>query len=106
MRVGEKSAEAVRGWWGYYQITEDRKPIWRVGSAGTLEILLASLAQTGGPEAHAAVTGGERRPAESNPQQPRSDAADFNRRMRKTARPVVWEGTGGAIPCPRPDQGG
>ena len=30
------------------------------------------------------------------------DAADFNRRMRKTARPVVWEGAGAQSPAPDP----
>ena len=30
-------------------------------------------------------------------------AAGFNRRMRKTARPVVWEGGRALIPVTRPD---
>jgi hypothetical protein len=29
---------------------------------------------------------------------PRPEAAGFNRRMRKTARPVVWEGDGAQSP--------
>ena len=29
-------------------------------------------------------------------------AADFNRRMRKTARPVGWEGAGAQSPAPDP----
>ena len=29
---------------------------------------------------------------------PRGEAAGFNRRMRKTARPVVWEGDGAESP--------
>jgi hypothetical protein len=33
----------------------------------------------------------------------RNKAAAFKRRMRKTARPVLWEGDGGAIPVTRPD---
>jgi hypothetical protein len=28
--------------------------------------------------------------------------AGFNRRMRKTARPVVWKGHGAKSPCPHP----
>jgi hypothetical protein len=28
--------------------------------------------------------------------------AAFNRRMRKTARPVVWEGAGAQSPAPDP----
>ena len=34
----------------------------------------------------------------------RRNAAGFNRRMRKTARPVVWEGDRAEIPVTRPDQ--
>ncbi len=32
--------------------------------------------------------------------------AGFNRRMRKTARPVVWKGYGVQFPVPPSDQGG
>ena len=32
----------------------------------------------------------------------RRNAAGFNRRMRKTARPVVWEGAGAQSPAPDP----
>jgi hypothetical protein len=31
--------------------------------------------------------------------------AAFNRRMRKTARPVVWEGAGAQSPAPDPIAG-
>ena len=34
----------------------------------------------------------------------RKEAAAFNRRMRKTARPVVWEGAGAQSPVPDPIQ--
>ncbi len=34
--------------------------------------------------------------------QPWHDAAAFNRWMRKTARPVVWEGAGTQFPAPDP----
>jgi hypothetical protein len=34
------------------------------------------------------------------------NAAAFNRRMRKTARPVVWEGAGAKSPSPDPIQAG
>jgi len=32
--------------------------------------------------------------------------AGFNRRMRKTARPVVWKGYGVQLPVPPSDPGG
>ena len=36
---------------------------------------------------------------------PRIEAAGFNRRMRKTARPVVWEGDGAQSPSLDPIEG-
>ena len=76
----ERWQQFIRGWWAYYQITDDRIPIFHLPTGGLdpqtyPEVLLATLAQTGGPEAQAAVPGVERRPAESSAQQQRSLAS-------------------------------
>ena len=123
----------VRGWWEYYQLAENRRPIYRLegwirrhirkcfwlrwhGPDGR-ERQLGALGLTGSQLKvahssrgawHVARTG-SLHTALSNATLRRygfldaigscgSKAAEFNRRMRKTARTVVWEGDGAQSP--------